>query len=200
MAFVPQNTTDGADWHAKMREVEIPNTEAANIFLGDMVAAAGGASADGRAELVVRGAAGDYVIDTTTGLIGALVEFVPDFADEGTLITNFYAAGTTRRARLVYGSDVIYEAPDVDGSILAVNAGDNRDISVPAQTPEQLITGSSTMAIGPAPGTDALGQLRVIAFTYLEGDGAQDPDIGVAGAIWRCRLNNSADDHGQISL
>ena len=37
MGFVPISTTDGADWHGKLREVEI-GAGVANTFLGDMMA------------------------------------------------------------------------------------------------------------------------------------------------------------------
>ena len=52
MAFVPQSTTDGSDWHAKMRQINIP-AAVADTYLGDMMSLdGGGGPADGRAENV----------------------------------------------------------------------------------------------------------------------------------------------------
>lgn len=58
MAFVPISTTDGADWHGKLREAEI-GSGVANVFLGDMMAGSGTGSADGRAEGILLATAGD---------------------------------------------------------------------------------------------------------------------------------------------
>lgn len=195
MAFVPQSTTDGSDWHGKMRQVNIP-AAVADTFLGDLVSTfGGGGPADGRAENVVLATVGDGVVGTPSAnnLTGAIVEFTPDFTDEGSLIRNFHATGTAQLAKLVYGSDVIYEAPDVDGSLVVadINAGRNIALGAGGDT----ITGVSTHAIGAAVAADENAQLRLLGFTNLEGDGTQDPPIGTIGAIWRCRINFGTDDH-----
>ena len=193
MAFVPQGTTDGADWHAKMRQVNIP-AAVADTFLGDMMALDAGGPADGRAENVQLATAGAGADATSTALAGAVVEFTPDFTDEGSLIRNFHATGTAQLAKLVYGSDVIYEAPDIDGALVVADINTNRNINT--TNPGDTITGVSGMGIGAA-GAD-IGQLRLLTFTNLEGDGTQDPPLGTANSIWRCRINFSADDHRSL--
>lgn len=126
MAFVPQSTTDGSDWHAKMRQINIP-AAVADTYLGDMMSLdGGGGPADGRAENVNLATSGAAVESTQTMPVGAVVEFVPDFTDEGSLIRNFHQTGTAQLAKLVYGSDVIYEAPDVQGVLVVADINTNR--------------------------------------------------------------------------
>ena len=198
MGFVPIGTTDGSDYHAKMREVIIDDA-VANTFLGDMMALEDvvvPASSDGRAESLSLGTGGVYVVNTTTALVGAIVGFTPDFTDEGSLIRNYHLTGSDQRAKLVYGSDVIYQAADDDGSIALASINTNRNIAVNAGNIQNGISGH---AIGAA-SNGADGQLRILGFTYLEGDATATPPIGTVGAIWRCRLNNSGDDHGQVGV
>ncbi len=191
MAFAPITTTDGSDWHGKMREVEI-GAAVANTFLGDMMALSGTGSADGRAEGVILGTAGDAVAfgaaGTSTDLAGAVVSFTPDFTDEGTLVRNFHLTGTAQLAKLVYGSQVVYQAPAI--STLAItDIASNRNIALGAGG--STVTGIGTHGIGAAPVAPDLGQLRII------GASREENDLGVAitavGAVWRVRLNASVD-------
>ena len=191
MAFVPIGTTDGADWHGKLREVEIA-AAVANVFLGDMLALSGTGSADGRAEGVILGTAGDATAfggaGGSTDLIGAVIEFTPDFTDEGSLVRNFHLTGADQRAKAVYGSQVIYEGPAIT-ALAITDIGSNRNIAVGAGG--STITGISTHGIGAAPAAPDLGQLRIIGATNTEDDSALA--ITDVGATWRCRLNASVD-------
>jgi hypothetical protein len=191
MAFAPITTTDGSDWHGKMREVEI-GAAVANTFLGDMMALSGTGSADGRAEGVILGTAGDAVAfgaaGTSTDLAGAVVSFTPDFTDEGTLVRNFHLTGTAQLAKLVYGSQVVYQAETIN-ALAITDIASNRNIAVGAGG--STVTGIGTHGIGAAPVAPDLGQLRII------GASREENDLGVAitdvGAVWRVRLNASVD-------
>lgn len=190
MAFVPIGTTDGSDYHGKLREVEI-GAGVANTFLGDMMTLSGTGSADGRAEGVALATAGDATATTATGttnLAGAVIEFLPDFTDEGSLVRNYHLTGSAQRAKLVYGSEVVYEAPALTALAIA-DIGANRNIALGAGG--STITGIGTHGIGAAPTAAALGQLRIIGATNLEGD--NQPVITAVGANWRCRINGSVD-------
>jgi len=180
MAFVPIGTTDGSDWHGKMREVEI-GSGVANTFLGDMVALSGTGSADGRAEGVV-------LTDGLTAdpVIGAVVGFTPNFNDEGSLIRNYHLTGAAQRAKCVYGSDVVYEAPALT-ALAITDIGANRLVAVGAGG--STVTGVSTHGIGAA-GTAATDPLRIIGASYTE----NNQIITAVGAIWRCRINLGADN------
>ena len=195
--FVPIGTTDGADYHGKLREVVIL-AAVANTFLGDMMALDTGGAVDGRAESVILATAGDFAAGSSTAVVGAIVEFVPDFTDEGTLIRNYHQTGADQNAKLVYGTDVIFESQDDDGSLAVADINTEKNISVGAGG--DPITGISSHAIDssstPAAGA---GQLRLLPYSNLEGDNIANPAIGTIGARWRCRLQNSADDHGVIA-
>jgi hypothetical protein len=189
--FNPIGTTDGADWHGKMREVEIASG-VANVFLGDMMAGSGTGSADGRAEGVIIATAGDAGAFGAAGgaddLIGAIVGFTPDFTDEGSLIRNFHLTGTAQLAKLVYGSDVVYEAPALT-ALAITDIQINRNIALGAGG--DTGNGIGTHGIGAAPSAPDLGQVRIIGATRTESDTTLA--ITDVGAIWRCRLNASND-------
>lgn len=191
MAFQPIGTTDGSDFHGKMREVEI-GSGVANVFLGDMLALSGTGSADGRAEGVILGTGGDAAAFGAAGgaddLIGAAIGFTPDFTDEGSLTRNHHATGAAQRAKVCYGSDVIYEAPAIT-ALAITDIGANRNINVGAGG--STVTGISTHGIGAAPGTPDVGQLRIIGASKEENDSATA--ITAATALWRCRLNAPVD-------
>ena len=191
MAFVPIGTTDGSDWHGKLREVELA-AGVANTFLGDMLSLSGTGSADGRAEGVILGVAGPSVAGASAAnLAGAVVEFTPDFTDEGSLVRNFHLTGAAQLAKLVYGNDVIYEAPVIGAGLAITDIGTNREISVGAGG--STITGVGTHGIDGASAPVALSQLRIIGASKTEDDSALA--ITDIGATWRCRLNASVDDH-----
>ena len=194
MAFAPIGTTDGSDWHAKLREVEIA-AGVANTFLGDMMALSGTASADARAEGVVIGVVGPSVAAADArNLAGAIVEFTPDFTDEGTLIRNFHLTGAAQFGKLVYGNDVIYEAPVIGTGLAITDVGTNREFSAGAGG--SLVTGIGTHGIDGSSAPVALGQLRLIGASRTEDDSAIL--FTAVGATWRCRLNVSVDDHRVI--
>lgn len=127
--FVPVGTTDGSDYHGKMRDVILDT--GANAFLGDMLVAGTNLAADEtlRVTPAASGAAGNT-------LVGALVEIYPDFTDEGSLVRNYHASGQDGEGRICYGNDVIFEAredavaaaidgADIGGSVdLIAGAGD----------------------------------------------------------------------------
>ena len=191
MAFAPIGTTDGSDWHAKLREVEIA-AGVANTFLGDMMALSGTGSADARAEGVVIGVVGPSVpAADARNLAGAIVEFTPDFTDEGTLIRNFHLTGSAQLGKLVYGNDVIYEAPVIGTGLAITDIAANRELSVGAGG--SLITGIGTHGIDGSSAPVALGQLRIIGASRTEDDSAIL--FTAVGATWRVRLNVSVDDH-----
>lgn len=191
MAFAPIGTTDGADWHGKMREVEI-GAGVANTFLGDMMALSGTGSADGRAEGVILATAGDATAfggaGGSTDLAGSIQSFTPDFTDEGTLVRNFHLTGAVQLGKLLYGSQVVYQAPAIS-AVAITDIAANRNIALGAGG--SIVTGIGTHGIGAAPSTPDLGQLRII------GASREENDLGVAitavGAVWRVRLNASID-------
>ncbi len=191
MGFVPIGTTDGADYHGKLREVEIA-AGVANTFLGDMMTLSGTGSADGRAEGVALATAGDAGAfgdaAATTNLAGAIVGFTPNFNDEGTLSQNFHATGAAQRAQLAYGAQVIYEAPALT-TLAITDIGLNRNIAVGAGG--SIITGISTHGIGAAPTAPDLGQVRIIGGSR-EANDSRLPGTAV-GAVWRCAINGSVD-------
>ena len=155
------------------------------------------ATGDGRAESLILGTAGVFAVNTSTALVGAIVGFTPDFTDEGSLIRNFHQTGSDQLAKLTYGTDVIYESTDVNGSIVQASINTNRNIDTSVAGNQQ--NGISGMQIGAA-SNGADGQLRILGFSRQEGDVTAVPPIGTAGSKWRCRLNNSGDDHGLVGV
>ena len=168
MAFAPIGTTDGSDWHGKLREVNL-DAAIANTFLGDMMTSLANGPADGRAEDVDIATVGDVAAAgavSTNQLLGAVVEFTPDFTDEGTLIRNFHLTGAAQLAKLVYGSDVIYEAP-ANVALALTDIGTNKNLSLGAGG--SIVTGIGTHGIG-ADSATALAQLRIIGASKTEDD------------------------------
>lgn len=188
MAFVPIGTTDGADWHGKLREGVIL-AAVADVFLGDMLTTATeGSDATGRAEAVTIATEG-----TGNALAGAVVEFTPDFTDEGSLTRNYHLTGADQRCKLVYGSDVIYEAPQVAGTVLTVaeiNDNTNLDNTTTGGNTTTGISGDGIAGTASAVGD----QFRLRGFTSTESDEASTA-IGALGATWRVTINNSVDGH-----
>lgn len=111
--FTPVGTTDGSDWHGKLRTVQFADDYAASAFVGDVVKLTGTGSVDGKYEQVEVAAAGD-------ANIGAIVEILPSFEDEGSLTQMYKPASTERLAKVCFGSEVLYEVQeDSDGAALA---------------------------------------------------------------------------------
>ncbi|MGI9251265.1 MAG: hypothetical protein ACR2PR_08715 [Pseudohongiellaceae bacterium] len=188
MAFVPIGTTDGSDYHGKLREVYIPAGIGSDVFLGDMMTlAATGAPANGRGEPL----AFPTNEATQQNVIGAVVEFVPDFTDEGSLTRNFHQNGTAQFARVPFGNKVIYEAPARDAIPIA-DIGSNRTVQT-TDVSGDTVTGISGHGIGPT-ATVATDPLRILGASYTENDDATA--VTAVGAIWRCRIINGADRDG----
>lgn len=189
MAFVPIGSADGLDWHGKLREVEIASG-VANMFLGDMCAGSGTGSADGRAEGVIIATAGDAGAFGAAGgaddLVGAIVEFLPDFTDEGSLTRNYHLTGAAQTAKVAAGTQTIFEAPAIT-ALAITDIMANRNIALGAGG--STVTGISTHGIGAAPSAPDLGQLRIIGASNTE----NSQTITDVGALWRCRLNAPVD-------
>lgn len=211
--FVPIGTTDGSDYHAKMRDVQIPAAEGGNVFLGDMMTLAGSASADGLQEQVLLATVGDapssqynptlattpenliQAVASTNLLAGAIVEIFPDFLDEGSLIRNYHAGGADQGARLVYGEKVIYEAP-ANQALAVTDSGANKNLDLGAGGNQQ--SGIGSHGIGGDPTEPALGQLRIIGASRSRVDQFNGRAITDVGAIWRCTINSSVDQYQRV--
>ena len=178
--FVPIGTSDGADYHGKMREVEFLAGDSVACFIGDMVVLTGTTGTDGFTPVVAQAGAGGAVV-------GAIVEFLPDFEGE-TFITagSNRLADTARKARVCWGSDVLYVA-QASTTLTALDAGQNADIIVGTG---DTITGTSGNEIGAAIGAGATGTLRLHhVFNTV------DNELG-ADAQWVVSINENQDDHG----
>ena len=177
---VPIGTTDGSDYHGKMRDVEFLAADGVAAFLGDWVKLTGTTGTDGFTPVVAQAAAGDAII-------GAIVEFVPDFEDETFLTAgSSRLASTARKARVCWGSDVLYTS-QASTTLVAADAGHNADIVVAAGS---TVTGISAMEIGAVIAAGATGQLRLhrVQNTITNALGAD--------ANWIVSINENQDDHG----
>ncbi len=179
---VPIGTSDGADYHGKLREVEFLASDATACFINDFVTLTGTAGADGFTPVVTQAAAGD-------SLIGTLVSLVPTFEDEGSLTLNYRTASSARKGYVAFGSDVLYTMQeDSDGGALtAADAGQNVDIVVAAG---DTITGYSAMEIDSSSAVGTTAQLRLRRL-----DGPPDNELGDY-AKWVVNINENQDDHG----
>ncbi len=187
--MVAIGTTDGGDYHAKLREVEFLAADTVACFLGDPVALTGTTGTDGKTPVVAQAAAGGAII-------GAIHSFIPNFSDEGTLSSspNHRVASTARKALVAWGSDVLYVIQEDagGGALVAANAGLNADIVVAAGS---TVTGASGVELDSSTILQASGQLRVHRLS---------PDIetvlGTAAdglnANWVVSINENQDDHG----
>lgn len=179
--FVPIGTTDGSDYHGKMREVEFLSTDGVACFLGDMVKLTGITGADGFTPVVAQAAVGN-------SLIGAIVEFLPDFKNEAFIGNgnNQRAANQSIKARVCFGADVLY-AVQASTTLVAADFGSNADIVVAAGS---TITGISGMEVGAVIAAQATGQVRLhhVYNNPLNAIGA-DAQIVVS-------INENQDDHG----
>ncbi len=186
---VPIGTTDGSDYHGKLRECVLLAADSTATFLGDFVKLSGTGSVDGKTPAVAQAAAGD-------AMIGAVVSFVPDFSDEGTLSTtpNHRNASTLRKCLVAWGSDVLFAIQsDEDTAALATtDIGRNVDIVVGSGS---TVTGISAMEIDSDSVLDATAQLRLHSISN-----EVENELGslTAGdkAIWVVSINESQDDHG----
>ena len=184
--FVPLGTTDGSDYHGKMRDVVLDTaTNSLPLFQGDMLASITPAVTD-KVQRVEQADEASF-----TDLLGSLVEIFPDFNDEGSLIANFIAADSADRSgRVVYGSDVIYAVREdaVGGALDGADIGLAADMA--ASAAGDIITGISGQALDSSVAVATTGQ-----FLLLQLDQQQGNDFAVSGgvgAIWQVTINPGA--------
>ena len=180
--FTPIGTTDGADYHGKMRDVEFLDTDGTAAFLGDMVALTGTTGADGFTPVVTQATAG-----TGNAVIGAIVEFLPDFENEAFINAgSSRLANTSRKARVPFGSDVEYVC-QASTTLTAADFGQNSPITVAAGS---TITGISGMEVGAPAAAGATEQLRLQrVFNTVDNELGADAQVVVT-------INENQDDHG----
>ncbi len=180
--LTPIGTTDGSDYHGKLREVEFLATDAVAAFIGDLVKLTGTGGTDGKTPVVAQAAAGD-------SSVGVLVSLTPTFEDEGSLTTNHRLASTSRKGFAAFGSDVLYaiQEDSVGGSLVTGDIARNVDVVVGAG---DTITGISGMEIDSDSVVDATAQLRL---RHVQR--AIDNALGT-NARWIVNINENQDDHG----
>lgn len=181
--FTPIGTTDGSDYHGKLREVEFLAADAVAAFVGDIVKLTGTTGTDGLTPVVAQAAAGD-------ANVGAIVEFSPDFEGEAFITAgNNRLASTARKARVCFGSDVLYAVQTSNGVVSAANFGQNIDLAVGTGSTVTGVSGM-TVDVGTIPGAGATAQFRL---HHL------DRSIGnelAAFARVVVSINEDQDDHG----
>lgn len=175
-------TSDGSDYHGKLREVAFLAGDAVACFIGDFVKLTGTGTADGLKPVVAQAAASNT-------LVGVLVSLVPDFTDEGSLTTNHRLASTARTGMVLFGSDVLYvmQEDSVGGALAVTDIARNAEIIVAAG---DTISGISAMEIDSSTVVDATAQLRLRRI-----DASLDNALGV-NAKWIVNINENQDDHG----
>jgi len=178
--FTPIGTSDGADYHGKLREVEFLDTDATAAYVGDMVALTGTTGADGLTPVVTRAAAG-------ASIIGAIVSFEPTFEDEGSLTLNYREASTARKAKVCFGSEVLYSVQTSNGTIAAGDFGQNIDLAAGAGNNITGISGM-TVDVGTVVGATAQFRLRHI-------ERAIDNELGEFARVI-VNVNENQDDNG----
>ncbi len=180
--FVPIGTTDGADYHGKLQVVQFQVLDPVAAFLGDMVATGSGTSAalaTDRYPSVRQAVGAEGAVDTPDTLLGAIVEFLPDFTDEGSLVTNYRTPLTAQSARITHGSAVIYGA-ECDNAVTALDGtdiGSLVDLTQPAGpfVPPDIgsgdeITGISGQVLDASSAGTSGTQLLIRSFNELQGD------------------------------
>ncbi len=114
--FAPVGTTDGSDYHGKMQDLLLD--DGADVFIGDIVDldTTNAAATDTTLRASKAAAA-------TGSHYGAVVEFFPNFNDEGTLIKNYHENGDGDQSiRVVFGSVVVFAGAD-DGTLDGTDIG-----------------------------------------------------------------------------
>ncbi len=187
---VPVGTTDGSDYHGKLREVEFLVGDSVACGIGDFVTHQGTGGTDGKTPVVARAAAGGAII-------GAIVSFLPNFSDEGTLSStpNHRAANTARKALVAWGSQVLYVMQE-DGlvtPIVTASIGLNVDIGTVGDP--NTTTGISTMEIDSSTVLQATGQLRIHHLSP-DADTVLGTTANGVNANWIVSINESQDALG----
>lgn len=178
--FAPFDTTDGSDYHAKMREVEFLVGDSTACAVGDFVRLTGTTGADGLTPVVTRAAAG-------ATLLGAIVSFEPDFEGEAFINAGpLRLASTSRKAKVCWGSQILYKA-QASTALVAADAGQNADILVGTA---DTITGVSGGEIGVVIAAGATGQVRIHRL-----DGQVGNELAIHG-IWVVSINEPQEVNG----
>ncbi len=186
---VPIGTTDGSDYHGKLRQVQFAAGDAVVAFLGDWVKLTGEGSTDGKIPVVAKGAANE-------DLVGVIVSFDPLFSDEGSLSSapNHRTASVLRNAWITWGTQVLYEM-QADELVTALTAGDiGRNVDIVA-TAGSTVTGISGMEIDSDSVADATKQLRLHSVSNKLGNSLGSTTAG-DNAIWIVSLNETQDKLG----
>lgn len=135
--FRPVKHITGAPYNGQFNTYAVLAADATALFVGDLVKITGTADANGIAS-IAQAAAGNAVI-------GAVVGFVPDYADLNRP-GQYRTASTLRYVMVADGPDIIFEAEaDNGGAALAItDVGRSADILVGAGS---TVTGQSGMQL-----------------------------------------------------
>jgi len=180
--FAPIGTTDGADYHGKMRDVILD--DGANAFVGDMLILGGTALA---ADTVPRLTPAASAAAGNT-LKGALVSIYPDFTDEGSLVTNYHASGADGVGKVCWGEDVIFAAREdaLVGPIDGTEIGGSVDLITGTGS---VITGISGMALDSSSAAlDKAQALNLLQLDLQQGN-VFEATVGGTGAIFNVSIN-----------
>lgn len=180
--FTPVGTTDGSDWHGKLRTVQFADDYAASAFVGDIVKLTDTGSVDGKYEQVEVASAGD-------ANIGAIVEILPSFEDEGSLTQMYKPADTERLAKVCFGSEVLYEVQEtsIGGALTADAIGSNIELFADSGN---VITGISGHQINSSTVTTGTAQFRIKHIARKS-----DNELGDF-CRWIVTVNENQDDNG----
>ena len=179
--FAPINTSDGSDYHGKMRDVILD--DGADAFIGDMLILGGTAlAADEFPRLTPASSAA-----AGNTLKGALASIYPDFTNEGSLVTNFHDASVQGDGigKVCWGEDVIFAArEDADGGAMdGTTIGGSVDLITGTG---DTISGMSGMALD----SSSAALDKVQALNLLQIDLQQGNAFGLSGgAIFHVSIN-----------
>jgi hypothetical protein len=180
--LVAIGTSDGSDYHGKIRAVAFLAGDSVACFVGDPVKLTGATTTDGKLEVVATST-------TAVAIAGVFVGFQPDFTNEGNLTNNHRLASTAVTGYVLFGSDVLYTCQeDSDaGAIPAAESGFNVDLIYAAGN---TLTGTSAVELDSSTALAASGQFRLRSISQQI-----DNEIGV-NAKWVVSINENQDDHG----
>jgi hypothetical protein len=184
--FVPVGTTDGSDYHAKLRNVNI--TAGANgASVGDPVFVIIGSDLTGVFKNVQTFPSGEVVdVAAATPQVGVITSITPDFEDEGSLTENNSFASGTRKGTIAYGSNVLFA---VQSNYVNLDTDDIGKNSNWTMAPADSI-GTSQAQLTSAPVVTGTLPMRI---HYLQ---AQQGNLPEQYGILVVSLNGSADDSG----
>jgi hypothetical protein len=179
----PIGTTDGSDYHGKLRRIHFLAGTGNAIFLGDFLAPeAGGADATGTMPSMQLA-----TVSAGNVIAGALTSLDPDFTDEGSLTQRHRTASTARTGQMAWGKEVLYvmQEDSVGGSIAATSVGLNTTF---VNTAGSTVTGISAQELDSSEvATTATEQLRIHHLHEVAGNA-----LGT-NANWVVSINNSSD-------